>query len=515
MLFMSKFSDNYVAVMLSERKLLTLDSIVNNDQWDPSCPFLEIAVYLYLFNLKAVEDSMHSVDAYTESRLVAVLHVNSKRKISSERTRISKKKISKQVAESEPNTVGEELLTLILDSIEDAFLLLTSPAVTFGADDGATTTPFKQYFLLRLALHLGLGCKNVPPSERLDNLDEGLMYCALAFSLRAKNDPHILAAVNKLHAIHRHNGHLIWLQHHIHRTDNHLSMAKSLWLRASDCKSVDHNLTEDRQHLFSDTITLPRPRGFRSLHSVFLSNHPAARYARDNIIESKTVDIKQLLKRIDKASNRIVSQVVAFEKKAHKKLRPYQNLSLDDIDYVSPEDFLQTFVFIFPGVATFDLALGLSGVKQQAYSFQGIAELVSKSLYKLDSAWTQSRDLTIVKKNAEFIRRIWRSYETGVYGLAPTKPIINLCQSLEHWNFVRQVWPQAKRLIVIPSLEFEKAWHQLKLPIDDRTFIYRLDDPKSIKAICSDLQINVNQLSKLRKRFPSLKTKVAFGVDRL
>lgn len=491
---------------LSSGRLFWIDSALNQSQVGTRCPYLCGALYLYLFNLRLVDSIKPYIDEPMIARLDAVLcRVPTDTSASQCHHDDAQLPPSDQDANAfeygEPSSSGEKLFLLMVDAFENAYHLVSdgSGFFTQGSDFEAS---LRQYFALRLKLHLNLSApEDLPVSDKMTGLNEGFTFCALAFHLSKKNDQHLTAKIESLHQVFRLNGHVSWLQFLIAKNNNRLDHAKAHWLNASFLPSFDHNLAEERGLLFGEDVDLNGLSGLR-----LLKNTSQYRCQPVSVDETKLEigglgHIRESLELRKSGEKKYFEARVKNEITTHRNKKRYINLSVNDVDYVSPEDFLRTFVFTFPSVDTLQVSMALSGVLQQIYIYENLAKLVSQSLSKLDSRWTQTRDLQIVRDHADFIRRIWRSYESGVYQVPPLKPVISLYSDLEHWDFIRQVWPKAKRLLVVPSGNIDGLINDLDIQIDAETETFSLASRWDARRLLHRLALNSVHFEKCRDRW--------------
>jgi hypothetical protein len=95
---------------------------------------------------------------------------------------------------------------------------------------------------------------------------------------------------------------------------------------------------------------------------------------------------------------------------------------------------------------------------------------------------------------------MWRSYETGVYKIPTMTPVVGFQTNLEHWDFVRQVWPKSTRLLVVPNRGGKGVVDQLGLAVDDDTVVCSLDNAADWRRLIRRLSINRRQLASIRER---------------
>jgi hypothetical protein len=474
---------------MNEGRLFWLDSMANQNRLDFSCPYVKGAVCLYLFDLKDLEHlrDQFSQELYERTTALLLLGGGAEHPSSTTDSRLTES----QAADTER---GRSLFVACLDAYEEAVEQHTQAALF-------TTPEFQwltRYFALRLRLHWRLPAPtDLPAPDKLAKLNDALIYCALSFHLGKANDQHAVAKVQSLYQSHRSAGHLFWLQCLIHKNDNQLDRAKGYWLMASQLPHFDENLLEERQHLFDGGDRPARLTGLRATKRPYL-------YGQRDAAEALGPELYLpdfLQQEVD--ASRQEGKLSLSIKRAlveHRQFKPYQNLDLEQVSYVTPEDFLRTFVFVFPTTDPFRLALALSGVKHTGYVFQNLPSLVSRSLGKLDETWPQARDLQTVVDNAAFIRRVWRSYETGVYGIPAMTPVVGFQKTLEHWDFVRQVWPKSARLLIVPNRGGKGIVDQLALKLDDDTLVCSLDNASDCRRLTRRLKIHRAQFARIRQR---------------
>ena len=493
---------------LSSGRLFWIDSALNQSQIGTRCPYLRGALYLYLFNLRLVDSIKPYIDEPMIARLDAILcRVPTDTSASQCHHDDSQLPPSDQDANDfeygEPSSSGEKLFLLMVDAFENAYSLISDHRSLFKDEEG-TNTKLARYFALRLKLHFGF---DPPPdlavTDKLDKLDEGFIFCSLAFNLLQKNDQHALARIDSLHHTYRLNGHITWLQCLAAKNNNHLDQAKAHWLNASYMNSFDHNLAEERTLLFGEKTALDSVAGIRMLRRPSLYGLEPTSVDESMLKGSAFSSIRRELKH---RSQKLRSQHQRnAENQITKRLgkKKYSNLSIDNVSYASPEDFLRTFIFIVPAIDLFHTSLALSGVAHKTYVFENLSDLVSRSVSKLDAGWGESRDLQIVRDHAEFIRRIWRSYELGVYGTMPYSEITSLLNSLEHWDFIRQVWPKATRLLILPFGNADQLVKDLSLECDNETLCFSLESRNDLKKLARKLKLNSYQFKVFRSRYAS------------
>lgn len=492
---------------IGSQRLFWLESILNQSKANPQCPYLSGSLYLYLFNFRLVDSIKPLIDESTLIRLNNILGCAPTDTTYTDQHYPISHRLPNELAPNDLDQIqssdnGKKLFLLIIDAFESAYTLVSKESGFFSNAESHNTSLI-QYFALRLKLHLNLSEPNdLPVSDKLKGLSEGFLFCALEFHLRRGNDQYLSAKIESLNQTYRLNGHITWLRCLVAKNMNRLETAKGHWLNASSIKYFDNNLCEERSLIFEGTESVPSLNGIRLLKSISLYNKDPSTIQEITSQICCDEDIRTVLTNYKNNKRKHVNQIANAQIISLRQKKQFINLSLNEIPYITPEDFLRTFVFTLPSIDAFKISLALSAVTAETYVFENIAQLISRSIIKLNDSWIESRDLKIVREHAEFLRRIWRNYEFKVYKVPSLERHVTICEDLEYWEFIRQVWPKAKRILIIPKGNIESLINDLNLSDDDDTYFFNLDSSGDLRCLSRLLRINSAQFRKCRNRWP-------------